>query len=105
MFEHREVSMKLANWILAGSMLMVTPSATLAQQPLTGTVITIDRISGTIGIQQAQSGTVGAGSGGDTEQEYKVPEGSLENVHAGDRVTFSVSESGGKKTITKIESK
>jgi Cu/Ag efflux protein CusF len=97
--------MKLAKWILAGSMLMVIPSAALAQQALTGTVITIDRISGTIGIQQAQSGTVGAGSGGATEQEYKVPEGSLENVHAGDRVTFSVSESGGKKTITKIESK
>jgi Cu/Ag efflux protein CusF len=97
--------MKLANWILAGSMLMGIPSATLAQQALTGTVVTIDRISGTIGIQQAQSSTVGAGSGGATEQEYKVPEGSLENVHAGDRVTFSVSESGGKKTITKIESK
>jgi hypothetical protein len=97
--------MKLANWILAGSMLIAVPSAALAQQTLTGTVITIDRISGTIGIQQAQSGTVGAGSGGATEQEYKVPEGALENVHAGDRVTFSVSESAGNKTITKIESK
>jgi hypothetical protein len=97
--------MKLAKWVLAGSMLMVIPSATLAQQPLTGTVVTIDRISGTIGIQQAQSGTVGAGAGGATEQEYKAPEGSLDNVHAGDRVTFSVSEIGGKKTITKIDSK
>jgi hypothetical protein len=97
--------MKLAKWILAGSVLMVIPSATLAQQTLTGTIVTIDRINGTIGIQQAQSGTVGAGSGGAIQQEYKAPEGSLENVHAGDRVAFSVGESGGKKTITKIESK
>jgi hypothetical protein len=105
MFEHREISMKLANWILAGSMLMVIPSATLAQQPLTGTVVTIDRLNGTIGIQQAQSGTVGAGSGGASDQEYKVPEGTLKNLHAGDRVTFSVGESGGEKTITNIDRK
>jgi hypothetical protein len=97
--------MKLAKWILAGSLLMVIPSATLAQQTLTGTVTTINRISGTIGIQQPQSGTVGAGSGGAVEQEYKLPEGSLENIHAGDRVTFTASENDGKKTITKIESK
>jgi Cu/Ag efflux protein CusF len=95
--------MKLAKRILAGSLLMVIPSVALAQQALTGTVTTIDRISGTIGIQQAQGGTVGASSGGATEQ-FKVAPGALEKVHAGDRVTFSVSESGGKKTITKIES-
>jgi hypothetical protein len=104
-FENREVSMKLAKWILAGAMLMAVPSVTLAQQTLTGTVVAIDRINGTIGIQQAQSGTVGADSGGAIEQEYKAPEGSLDNVHAGDRVAFSASEIGGKKTITKFESK
>jgi hypothetical protein len=27
----------------------------------------------------------------------------LDTLHAGDKVTFSVSESGGKKTITKLE--
>jgi Copper binding periplasmic protein CusF len=97
--------MKLAKWILAGSMLMAVPAATLAQQPLTGTVITIDRISGTIGIEKTQTGTVGAGSGGAIQQEYKAAEGLLENVHAGDRVTFSVADNDGKKTITKIESK
>jgi Cu/Ag efflux protein CusF len=96
--------MKLAKRILAGSMLMVIPSVTLAQQALTGTVTTIDRISGTIGIQQAQGGTVGAGSGGATEQQFKTPAGALDKLHAGDKVTFSATESGGKKTITKIES-
>jgi hypothetical protein len=46
---------------------------------------------------------VGASSGGATDQ-FKAPSGALEKVHAGDRVTFSVSDSGDKKTITKIES-
>ena len=95
--------MNLAKMIFAGAMLAAVPSIAMAQQSLTGTVITIDRLSGTIGIQQAQSGTVGAGGGGATEQEYKAPEGALENVHAGDRITFSASEIGGKKTITKID--
>jgi Cu/Ag efflux protein CusF len=96
--------MNLAKMMLAGAMLAAVPSVILAQQSLTGTVTTIDRISGTVGIQQVQGGTVGAGSGGATEQQFKAPEGALEKLHAGDKVTFSVSESGGKKTITKIES-
>jgi Cu/Ag efflux protein CusF len=98
--------MRLAKLILAG--LMFTPAvsfsaAAWAQQTLTGTVITIDRISGTVGIKQAPSGTVGASSGGAAEQQFKAPEGALNTLHAGDKVTFTVSESGGKKTITKIE--
>jgi Cu/Ag efflux protein CusF len=95
--------MKLAKLVLAGAMLTFIPSVTWAQQALTGTVTTIDRISGTIVIRQAQSGTVGASAGGATEQQYKAPDGSLDKLHAGDKVTFSVSESGGNKTITNIE--
>src|ERR1700760_4425090 len=97
-----EISMKLAKSILAASVLTVTSSIALAQQPLTGTVTTINRISGTIAIQQTQSGTVGANTGAAAEQ-FKAPEALLESVHAGDRVTFFVSENGAVKTITKIE--
>lgn len=94
--------MRLARLILAGSMLTIISSVTWAQQPLTGMVTTIDRISGTIAIKQAQSSTVGANADGPIEK-YKVQDGGLLNaVHAGDRVTFSVSETGGTKTITKI---
>jgi Copper binding periplasmic protein CusF len=103
MVEKPEVSMKLAKMILVGAMLAAVPSLALAQQSLTGTITTIDRLNGTIGIQQAQSGTVGAGGGGATEQEYKASEGLLGNVHAGDKISFSASEIGGKKTITKID--
>jgi Cu/Ag efflux protein CusF len=94
--------MKLAKVVLAGSMLTVISSVALAQQALTGTVTTINRLNGTIAIQQTPSGTVGANSGGATEQ-FKVQEGPLNTLHAGDKVTFSVSETGGTKTITKIE--
>jgi hypothetical protein len=95
--------MNLAKMIFAGAMLVAIPSLALAQQSLTGTISTIYRLNGTIGIQQGQSGTVGSGSGGATEQEYKAPGGLLENVHAGDKITFTASEIGGKKTITKID--
>lgn len=94
--------MRLAKMALAGSMLTVISSVTLAQQALTGTVTTVDRISGTIAIQQTQSGTVGANTGGAAEQ-FKVQDGLLNTLHAGDRVTFTFSETGGMKTITKLE--
>ena len=96
--------MKLARLILAGSLLTVIPSMASAQEALTGTVTTIDRINGTIAIQHPQSGTVGASGGGIIER-FKASDAALEKVHAGDRVTFSASESGGQKTITKLESK
>jgi Cu/Ag efflux protein CusF len=102
LFKSRGISMRLAKMVLAGSMLTVISSVTLAQQALTGTVTTIDRISGTVAIQQTQSGTVGANTGGATEQ-FKVQDGMLNTLHAGDKVTFSVSETGGTKTITKLE--
>jgi hypothetical protein len=101
--KNREISMTLAKMMLAGAMLVAVPSVTLAQQPLTGTITTIDRISGIIVIRQTPNGTVGASGGGATEQQLKAPVALLEPVHAGDKVTVSVTESGGKKTITKID--
>jgi hypothetical protein len=95
--------MKPAKLILAGVMLATAPSLALAQQSLTGAVSMINRLDGTIVIKQTQGGTVGAGGGGATEQQFAASAAMLDSVHAGDRVTFTVSEAGGKKTITKIE--
>jgi hypothetical protein len=95
--------MNLARMMLAGAMLAAIPSMTLAQQSLNGMITRIDRLNGTIAIRQAQSGTVGANGGGATEQQFKAPAAMLDTVHAGDRITFAVSESGGSKTITKID--
>jgi Cu/Ag efflux protein CusF len=94
--------MRLAKMILTGSMFTVISSVALAQQALTGMVTTIDRLNGTITIVQTQSGTVGANTGGAAEQ-YKIQGGLLNTLHAGDKVTFSASEAGGTKTITKLE--
>jgi Cu/Ag efflux protein CusF len=81
---------------------IVIVSGAFAQQTMTGMITQIDRLNGTIAIQQTQSGTVGANSGG--PQNFKVPDTKqLENFHAGDRVNFSAAESGGAKTITKLE--
>jgi Cu/Ag efflux protein CusF len=97
--------MKLAKLVLTTSLLIGMSSLACAQQTVTGTVTTIDRISGTIAIAQTQSGTVGASGGGAIEQEFKASDDLLEKIHAGDKVAVSVTESGGKKTVTKIESK
>lgn len=96
--------MKLVHIVIAGTAaLTIVSSSALAQQTQTGTVTRIDRVNGTVAIQQAPSGTVGAGGGGAAE-EFKVQNGaSLDAVHAGDRVNFSATGSGATKTITKLE--
>ena len=77
--------------------------AAVAQQTIDGMITRIDRLNGTIAIQQTQSGTVVTSGAAATEQ-FKVQDGSLlESVHAGDQVTYSVAESGGVKTITKLQ--
>lgn len=96
--------MKSAKIILAGTaVLTIISSAALAQQALTGTVTIVDRINRTVAIRQTQSGTIGANTGGAAEA-FKAQDGlSLDTLHAGDKVTFSASEAGGIKTITKFQ--
>jgi Cu/Ag efflux protein CusF len=99
-----EISMKVAKIIFAGTAaLAIIGSAALAQDALTGTVTKVDRISSVIAIQPTQSGTVGANTGG-TALEFKTQDSALlETLHAGDKVTFSVTETGGVKAITKLQ--
>jgi len=94
--------MRTARIILASAMaLSVCLPAAMAQQTIEGMITKINRLNGTIAIQQTQSGTVGANT---AAEEFKVQDASLlEPLHAGDRVTFSVAESGGVKTITKLQ--
>ncbi|HAO41143.1 MAG: Cu/Ag efflux protein CusF [Afipia broomeae] len=96
--------MKLANIAVAGTVILATISAAAwAQQGLTGLVTKIDRTKGTIAIQQEQSGTVGANTGGAAEEFKAQDRASLDAVHAGDKVTYSVTDTGGMKTITKLQ--
>jgi Cu/Ag efflux protein CusF len=96
--------MKIAKTILAGTAaLTLISSVAFAQQALTGTVTQVDRINRTVAIKQTQSGTVGANTGGDAEV-FKAQDGlSLDTLHAGDRVSFSATDAGGVKTITKLQ--
>ena len=98
--------MKIAGMIVAATAaLSIVGSSALAEQMRTGMVTRIDRISGTISIKDVPDGTVGANTSAATE-EFKVQDGArLNELHAGDRVSFGVSESAGTKTITKIEKK
>jgi Cu/Ag efflux protein CusF len=74
---------------LAGSVaLTIISSAAFAQQALTGTITQVDRINRTVLIEQTQS----------AEDSL-----SLDTLHAGDKISFSATETGGIKTITKLQ--
>jgi Cu/Ag efflux protein CusF len=96
--------MRTGKIILASlSATTILMSAAFAEDT-TGMITRIDRLNGTIEIQPVQDGTVGSNSGG--AQRFKAQDGAmLESVHAGDRVTYSASESNGVKTVTKLQRK
>jgi Cu/Ag efflux protein CusF len=92
--------MRLSHTIGASAVISFICTTALAQQVLTGTVTKLDEQKGTITIQQTQGGTVG-GSG--AAQEFKAQDGLLFNaVQPGEKVTLTVSEVNGTKTITKL---
>jgi hypothetical protein len=96
--------MNIANIILVGTAaLIVSTSTAPAQQAPVGTVTKVDRINRTIAVRPIESGTTGANTAGAAE-EFKAQDGlSLDAVHAGDRVTYTVTEANGIKTITKVQ--
>lgn len=96
--------MRLARIAITSAMAIgICMPVAMAQQAIEGIVTKINRLNGTIAIQRTQSGTVGASTTAAAE-EFKVQDGSLlEPVHAGDQVTYSATESGGVKTITKLQ--
>src|SRR4051794_36784962 len=96
--------MKTAKLIFAGAALaLLSCSAASAQQSMTGTIAKVDEAGGKLAIQQTQSGTVGASSGAAAE-EFKVQDGLVLNaVKPGNKVSFTATDAGGVKTITKLE--
>lgn len=87
----------------AAAALIVFSSAALAQEAHTGMITGINRLNDSIAIRLTQSGTVGANTGGAAEH-FKVQKGqSLEDIHAGDKVTFSATTgSDGIRTVTNL---
>lgn len=105
--------MKLTNLVLAGTAtLLICALPALAQtQPqtqaksgqLTGQVTLVNRLNNTIAVRPIQEGTVGADTAG-TAQTFKVKDGlSLEDLHAGNQISYSVTEQGGTRTVTSFK--
>jgi hypothetical protein len=98
-----ETAMKIAKTLATAAAFITIGSAAWAQQALVGTITGINRLNDTIAIKQAQNGTVGSNTTAGAE-EFKVQKGlSLEDLHAGDKVSFSVSGTGDTRTITKLQ--
>ncbi|MGJ5179122.1 copper-binding protein [Bradyrhizobium oligotrophicum] len=94
--------MKATTIILAAALVGTLP-VLAAEQGATGVVTGINRLNGTVAIKRAQNGTVGANASAAAE-EFKVKDNAMmEEVHAGDRVTFSTADGAGAKTIIKLE--
>jgi Cu/Ag efflux protein CusF len=99
----RETAMKIAKILATTAAFITIGSAAWAQQALMGTITGINRLNDTVAIKQAQNGTVGANTTAGAE-EFKVQKGlSLEDLHAGDKVSFSVTGTGETRTITKLQ--
>ena len=96
--------MKSAAIILASATaITIISSAALAQQAQTGSITNVDEANGKMTIQQTQTGTVGANTGGATD-EFKVQDGLIFNAfRPGDKVVFTATDIGGVKTITKLQ--
>ncbi|MBR0706522.1 MULTISPECIES: copper-binding protein [Bradyrhizobium] len=92
-------------FILAGAAALSMLASSALADDMTGMVTRIDRLNGTISIQQMQKGTVGASAGGaGALQEYKTKDAAmLDAVHAGDRVTYSATDTNGTGTLTKLQ--
>jgi Cu/Ag efflux protein CusF len=99
----REAAMKFTRLILAGAAtLLITASSALAQAQ-NGQVTVVNRLNNTITVRPIQDGTVGANTEGEAQQ-YKVKDGlSLEDLHAGNHITYSATEQGGTRTITSFK--
>jgi len=91
----------------------------------TGLVTVVNRLDGTVMIEPVKDNKAGAKSAAAndpaakaaaekaaaekaaaedaTAQNFKIKSNLIENVHAGDKVKFSVTDADGAKTITKID--
>lgn len=91
--------------ICAGAAALSMLATSAFADDMTGLVMRIDRLNGTISIQQTQKGTVGGSAGGaGALQEYKTKDAAmLEAVHAGDKVNYSATDNNGTGTLTKLQ--
>jgi Cu/Ag efflux protein CusF len=106
--QNLEVIMTLAKIRLASAAVIAVISwGALAQENQNKGLITqFDHINGTITLQHAPAGTVGAVGASSLVDEYKIQSGvASKDLHAGDEVEFTAAQIGGVLTVTKIQKK
>lgn len=97
--------MGTARFILAGAAVITMLASSAFADDMTGMVTRIDRLNNTISIQEMQKGTVGGSAGGaGALQQFKAKDAAmLEAVHAGDRVSYTATDTDGTGTLTKLQ--
>jgi Cu/Ag efflux protein CusF len=97
------VRMNTSRAAVIGIFALALFSGASAQESRPGTISRVDEASGTIAIAETQNGTTGSGAG-TAAQEFKLQDGLLFNaIKDGDRISYTVEEIRGVKTITKLE--
>ena len=97
--------MGTAKFILASAAAITMLASSAFADDMTGMVTSINRLNNTISIQEMQKGTVGGSAGGaGALQQYKAKDAAmLDAVHAGDRVTYTATDTDGSSTLTKLQ--
>jgi len=97
--------MGTAKFILASAAAITMLASSAFADDMTGMVTSINRLNNTISIQEMQKGTVGGSAGGARAlQQYKAKDAAmLDAVHAGDRVTYTATDTDGSSTLTKLQ--
>ena len=99
--------MKTTGIMITVAAIALCGSVSAQQQSGVGTITGINRLTGRVAITPTQSETVGSNTAAfepAPSEEFKVKDGALlDAVHAGDSVTYTVAETGGVKTITKLD--
>ena len=97
--------MGTAKFILTTAAAITVLASSAFADDMTGMVTSINRLNNTISIQEMQKGTVGGSAGGaGALQQYKAKDAAmLDAVHAGDRVTYSATDTDGSSTLTKLQ--
>ena len=95
--------MKTTGIMITVGAIALCGSVSAQQQGNAGTITGINRLTGTVAITLTVGSNAPA-SGPAPSEEFKVKDGALlDAVHAGDSVTYTVAETGGVKTITKLD--
>jgi Cu/Ag efflux protein CusF len=95
--------MRTSRAAVIGTIATLFSAGASAQESHQGTINRLDEATGTVAISEARTGTTGSGAGM-AAQEYKLQDGLLFNaLREGDRISFTVEEIRGVKTITKLQ--